>query len=403
MLDVTRLRVLVAVSRHGSVTAAAHALNYAQPSVSHHLARLEAETGTKLVQRVGRGIRLTDAGRLLAERATEVIGRLDAAENELAVFAGLRAGRLRLAAFPSALGTIVPTAAAILHDRHPGFDLRLTEAEPPEALRMLRAGYVDVALIFRHQPDDAGAARRAAPHALAPAAALDDPEIPIAPADRDDLREQVLLSEPMYLIMPDTAVCGGDPPLATAVTELWPADLARLSDQRWIAGCDRCREHLLRQCAAAGFTPRISFTTDDFVAAQALVTAGLGVTLLPALALRAARNPGIRTARLRGTRRSVVAIRYGEAPDPPATTLLLDALRAAAGAPGRSESVSRPEPPVVSAVPAGSALPEPAAAPLPSPPLPSRPLPSRPLPSRPLPSGRAANRRPSRCIGFSTL
>jgi DNA-binding transcriptional LysR family regulator len=342
MLDVTRLRVLIAVSRHGSVTAAAHALNYAQPSVSHHLARLEAETGTKLVQRVGRGIRLTDAGRLLAERAIEVIGRLDAAENELAVFAGLRAGRLRLAAFPSALGTIVPTAAAILHDRHPGFDLRLTEAEPPEALRMLRAGYVDVALIFRHEPDD-GIFRH-------------EPED--RATEHDDLRQQVLLSEPMYLIMPDTAVCGGDPPLATAVTELWPADLARLSDQRWIAGCDRCREHLLRQCASAGFTPRISFTTDDFVAAQALVTAGLGVTLLPALALRAARNPGIRTARLRGTRRSVVAVRYGEAPDPPATTLLLDALRAAAGAPGRSESVSRPE------LPAVSALPEPAAAPV---------------------------------------
>ena len=82
MLDVTRLRVLVAVARHGSVTAAAHSLNYAQPSVSHHLARLEAETGTKLIQKAGRGIRLTDAGRLLAERASEIIGRLDAAENE---------------------------------------------------------------------------------------------------------------------------------------------------------------------------------------------------------------------------------------------------------------------------------------------------------------------------------
>jgi DNA-binding transcriptional LysR family regulator len=359
MLDVTRLRVLIAVSRHGSVTAAAHALNYAQPSVSHHLARLEAETGTKLIQRVGRGIRLTDAGRLLAERATEVIGRLDAAENELAVFAGLRAGRLRLAAFPSALGTIVPTAAAILHDRHPGFDLRLTEAEPPEALRMLRAGYVDVALIFRHEPDEGGGGRRTTPRVSVLDPALDDADPPLALPDHDDLREQVLLNEPIYLIMPDTAVRGGEPPLATAVTELWPADLARLADQRWIAGCDRCREHLLRQCASAGFTPRISFTTDDFVAAQALVTAGLGVTLLPALALRAARNPGIRTARLRGTRRSVVAIRYGEAPDPPATTLLLDALRAAAGAPGRPEAVSRPEPPAVS-VPA---LPEPAAAP----------------------------------------
>src|SRR6201995_775778 len=158
MLDVTRLRVLVAVARHGSVTAAAHALNYAQPSVSHHLARLEAETGTKLIQRAGRGIRLTDAGRLLAERAAEIIGRLDAAENELAADKGLRGGRLGPAAFPSALGTIVPAAAALLREQQPGVDLRLTEAEPPEALRMLRAGYVDVALVFRYSPDPDGMA-----------------------------------------------------------------------------------------------------------------------------------------------------------------------------------------------------------------------------------------------------
>src|SRR5712664_974150 len=322
MLDVTRLRVLVAVARYGSVTAAARALNYAQPSVSHHLARLEAETGTKLVQRAGRGIRLTDAGRLLAERGVEVIGRLDAAENELAVFAGLRAGRLRLAAFPSALSTIVPAAAAILQERHPSVDLWLTEAEPPEAVRMLRAGYVDVALVFRHEAADSGRAG-SRDTLVAPGRASQD----------DDLREQVLLSEAVHLIMPDTAVCGGEPPLAPAVTELWAADLARLAEYRWIAGCDRCREHLLLQCASAGFTPRIAFTTDDFVAAQALVTAGLGVTLLPDLALRAARNPGVRTARLRGTRRSVVAVRYGEPPDPPATAVLLEALRLAAAGP----------------------------------------------------------------------
>ncbi len=335
--------MLVAVARHGSVTAAAHALNYAQPSVSHHLSRLEAETGTKLVQRAGRGIRLTDAGRLLAERATEVIGRLDAAENELAVFAGLRAGRLRLAAFPSALSTIVPAAAAILHERHPTVDLRLTEAEPPEAVRMLRAGYVDVALIFRHEPAEGGrtGTRDTAASHLDKA---DRDDEPVAAAEQDDLREQVLLAEAVHLIMPETTVRGGEPPLAPAVTELWPADLARLSEYRWIAGCDRCREHLLKQCALAGFTPRIAFTTDDFVAAQALVTAGLGVTLLPGLALRAARNPGVRTARLRGTRRCVVAVRYGEPPDPPATVVLLDALRVAAGdAPSPTGTLS-PEP-----------------------------------------------------------
>jgi DNA-binding transcriptional LysR family regulator len=334
MLDVTRLRVLVAVARHGSVTAAAHALNYAQPSVSHHLARLEAETGTKLVQRAGRGIRLTDAGRLLAERGAEVIGRLDAAENELAVYSGMRAGRLRLAAFPSALGTIVPAAAAMLRERHPSVDLRLTEAEPPEAVRMLRAGYVDVALVFRHEPEGDAA---------------DEGDAEPLAAEPGDMREQVLLSEAVHLIMPSAPK--GEPLLAPAVTEIWPADLARLSGQRWIAGCDRCREHLLRQCAAAGFTPKIAFTTDDFVAVQALVMADLGVATLPAMALQAARNPGVRTVRLRGSRRSVVAVRYGEPPDPPATALLLEVLRAAAvptvpspaaAAPAAAEAVAAP-------------------------------------------------------------
>src|SRR5262245_44617946 len=236
MLDVTRLRVLVAVARCGSVTAAARALNYAQPSVSHHLARLEAETGTKLIQRAGRGIRLTDAGRLLAERAAEVIGRLDAAENELAVYSGLRAGRLRLAAFPSALGTIVPGAAALLHSQHPTVDLRLTEAEPPEAVRMLRAGYVALALIVRPHRERDGPGARGAPGDGAAAGAPRTPG-----QDQGDLREQVLLSEPVYLIMPAGAGARGEPLLAPAVTEVWPADLARLAGQRWIAGCDRCR------------------------------------------------------------------------------------------------------------------------------------------------------------------
>ena len=191
MLDVTRLRVLVAVARCGSVTAAARELNYAQPSVSHHLARLEAETGTKLIQRAGRGIRLTDAGRLLAERAAEVIGRLDAAENELAAYTGLRAGRLRLAAFPSALGTIVPAAGAMLREHQPGVDLRLTEAEPPEALRMLRAGYVDVALVFRYSPDPDGMADGRDGKSTDDEGGIDRAE---------GLREKLLLDEPVHLV-----------------------------------------------------------------------------------------------------------------------------------------------------------------------------------------------------------
>jgi DNA-binding transcriptional LysR family regulator len=362
MLDVTRLRVLVAVARYGSVTAAARALNYAQPSVSHHLARLEAETGIKLIQRAGRGIRLTDAGRLLAERAAEVIGRLDAAENELAAYTGLRAGRLRLAAFPSALGTIVPAAAAMLRGHQPSIDLRLTEAEPPEALRMLRAGYVDVALVFRYFPDEPGP--ETAADAAAGLAGTAHAEGGLGPggtvfgttsfADDEDsaininegLRERLILDEPIHLVTsahgPGLAAPGGGAGLAGLAAsgggvEQAPPELSRYARHRWIAGCDRCRANLLRQCAQAGFTPKIAFTTDDYVAVQALVAAELGVSTLPALCLRAARHPGVKTTPLAGARRHVFAVRYGDPPDPPAVTMLMDVLRTAAepaGSPG---------------------------------------------------------------------
>ncbi len=316
MLDVTRLRVLVAVQRYGSVTAAARALNYAQPSVSHHLARLEAETGIKLIQRAGRGIRLTDAGRLLAERAAEVIGRLDAAEDELAAYTGLRAGRLRLAAFPSALGTIVPAAAAMLRGHQPSVDLRLSEAEPPEALRMLRAGYVDVAVIFRYFPDGPGPAVPATAESADPPGGVDDEDEGIDITE--GLREWLLLDEPVHLV------------ISAHGTEAPAPDLSRYARHRWIAGCDRCRANLLRHCAAAGFVPKVAFTTDDYVAVQALVAADLGVSTLPALCLRAARHPGVKTVPLAGTRRQVFAVRYGDPPDPPAVTALIDVLRAAA-------------------------------------------------------------------------
>ena len=153
MLDIVRLRVLAAIAAHGSVTKAAKHLNYSQPAVSHHLARLEAETGARLVQRSGRGIELTDAGRLLAGRAEEILGRLDAAEHELAAHVGQREERIRVAGFPSALATMVPAAAAWLRAEHPGVELLMTEAEPQTALRLLRGGRADVALVFRYLRD----------------------------------------------------------------------------------------------------------------------------------------------------------------------------------------------------------------------------------------------------------
>lgn len=287
MLDVVRLRVLAAVARHGSVTAAARELHYSQPSVSHHLSRLEAETGARLVQRVGRGIRLTEAGRMLAERAMEILGRLEAAEEELSAHVGLRSGRVRLAAFPSALGSFVPTAAMRLAAAHPGLDLRLTEAEPPRAVELLRAGQIDVAVIFTYP----GTARE------------------------DGVRLTPLLEEPGYLVTREPAA---------------ERSLAAYRNATWIAGCERCRSHLLELCAGAGFTPRISFTTDDYVAVQAMVAAGLGVTVLPRLALAAHRHPDLHLTELPGAGRQVLAAVYGEPPDPPATSALLATLTAAA-------------------------------------------------------------------------
>jgi DNA-binding transcriptional LysR family regulator len=333
---VTRLRVLVAVAQHGSVTAAARALNYAQPSVSHHLARLEAETGATLTQRSGRGIRLTDAGRLLAGRAEEILGRLDAAERELAAHVEQRQERIRLAGFASALATIVPAALSRLAAGHPGIDLLLTEAEEPEAMRMLRAGQVDVALVARHMQDGT----------------LIGP-----PTDTEGARARLILDEQVHLVtrpqpgsthgsgtqpgaaQPGAAQPGAAQPGAAqpagaqrGADEAGPTDLAAHAHSPWIAGCEHCRGHLVWLCQHAGFSPKIAFTTDDHVAAQALVAAGLGVTILPSLAIRAARHPGIHAQPLPGAWRQVFAVTYGQPPGPRAVDHLLDILTLAAAA-----------------------------------------------------------------------
>jgi len=173
MLDVTRLRVLDAVARLGSVTAAAKELHYTQPTVSHHLARLEVETGAQLLQRARRGIRLTPAGQLLADRAAEIIGRIDAADTELAAHVGLTAGRVRLAGFSSVIGSLVPRAAAALARTHPGLQISLTDTHPPEAVQLLRTGKIDVAIIFRYDETE---------------------------PEPDDIRLHHLLDDPLYLL-----------------------------------------------------------------------------------------------------------------------------------------------------------------------------------------------------------
>ncbi len=286
MLDVTRLRVIDAVARHGSVTAAARELHYSQPSVTHHLSRLEAETGAQLIQRVGRGIRLTQAGQLLAGRAAEILGRIEAADAELSAHVGLTAGRVRLAGFSSAIASLVPRAVAALAARHPGLEINLTDAHPLDALELLRTGKVEVAIIFRYdetEPEPAG------------------------------VRLHHLLDDPVFLLSKERE-----------------RELAGLREATWIAGCDRCRSHLLAVCADAGYEPRIGYVSDDMVVMQELVAAGLGVATLPGLALRAHRASGIVASKLPGPQRHVYAATYGAPPDPPDVVALLSALSDAA-------------------------------------------------------------------------
>ncbi len=250
MLDVNRLRVIDAVARHGSVTAAAKELHYSQPSVTHHLAKLEAETGAQLLQKVGRGIRLTPAGQLLADRAAEIIGRVAAADAELSAHVGLNAGRVRLAGFASAISALVLPAVAALGETHPGLEVGLVDTHPPEAIELLRTGQAEVAIIFRY----------------------DDTE-----PEPTGVRLQHLLDDPLYLLSQGSA-----------------QTLEELRDATWVAGCERCRSHLLSLCDEAGFAPRIGYSSDDMVLMQALVAAGLGVTTMPGLALRVHRPRGDR-------------------------------------------------------------------------------------------------------------
>lgn len=285
MLDVTRLRVLAAVAAHGSVTAAAAALHYSQPSVSHHLARLEVETGTQLVERVGRGIRLTAEGALLARRAVEIVGRVEAADAELAALVGLRAGRVRVAAFQSALSVLVPPAVAALRARHPDVDVRLVDVHPTVARQQLRAGEVDVAIVFRY--DD------------------------IVPAD--GIRYSHLVDDPMFLLSLDRG-----------------QTLTDHKDSDWIAGCEYCRGEFVETCEAAGFTPHIAYTSDDIIVDQALVAAGLGVTTMPGLALRSFQAAGVVASELGEFRRRVYVATFGDPPDPPTTRAFIAALRTVA-------------------------------------------------------------------------
>jgi DNA-binding transcriptional LysR family regulator len=250
MLNVVRLGVLKEVAYRGSFSAAAEALSYTQSAVSQQIAALESETGMALVERHPRGVSLTAAGQTLVGHAEGILARLDAAEASLSAIAGLRGGRLRVASFSTAGATLMPLAIATFRSAYPDVELTLAEGEPEEIVPRLRAGELDLALLFEFTGE--------------------------SPLQQDMTRTE-LLDDPLYLALPRRH------PLV-AKGRLRLADLA---EEAWVqtSRSSPCARHVVRSCHAAGFEPRVAFESDDYQTVQGLVAAGVGVALIPELAL----------------------------------------------------------------------------------------------------------------------
>ncbi len=255
MLNVARLRILREVAHCGSISAAASALSYTQSAVSQQIAALESETGLTLLERHPRGVSLTAAGQALVGHAEGILARLEAAEEAMAAIAGLRGGRLRMASFPTAGATLMPRAIASFRAAYPGVELSLAEGEPVEIAPRLRAGELDLALLFEFEGESLVGER---------------------------MTRAELLEDPMFLALPRSHR------LATRRR----LRLEDLSGEAWVqtSQASPCARHVVRCCHAAGFEPNVAFESDDYQTVQGLVAAGVGVALIPRMALSAVRD-----------------------------------------------------------------------------------------------------------------
>ncbi len=298
-LDPRRVLIFREVARAGSISAAARTLGWTQPAVSQHLTRLERDVGGPLLLRGAGGATPTEAGVALLRRADVVAAELYAAAEELAALTHLRAGRVRLVSYPSAAATLVPDAIGALAAEHPEIEVGLEAAEPPEAMAAVAAGDADLALVFGYDgpPEGIGA-----------------------------LAWRPLLDEPVHLVVPPGRRGPGR------------RGLAALADDDWIGGCVRCRLHLVACCEAAGFSPTLRHTTDDYVVVQNLVARGLGVTVLPASALAAYRHPDVRVVDLPALGRRHVGLAHRPGAETvPATAALVERIVALAAAWSRGD------------------------------------------------------------------
>jgi molybdate transport repressor ModE-like protein len=296
LFDVRRLRLLREVAHRGTIAAAAGAVALTPSAVSQHLSALERQVGTPLLRREGRGVALTEAARVLVAHTERVLAELERARAAVAELQGSVGGTVRLSAFPTAAGALVPDAIAACRAAHPDLQVQLEAREGDEAISALRSGHLDLALVYEYD--------------LLPAIAALGVEL------------VGLVSESLLVALPPTPV-RTDPVVR----------IAELREHHWIApGSDAALHRTLqRACGLARFAPEIEHASDDLTVILALVSAGVGVSLIPQMALESATaNVQLRPVTEPTLHRTVsVAVRAGTRTNP-AHAAVIDALRRAA-------------------------------------------------------------------------
>ncbi len=270
MFDLNQLRLLQEVGRTGSYSAAGRELGYTQPAVTYQMRNLERQVGTPLAVRLGRTMRLTSAGEALLEHADRITAQVRAAEHEMAALVGRHAGVVRLAAFPSSCATLVPRAIMALSRKLPSVEVRLLQAEPPQARQLVRGGEADLALCYWFGSSGSQSADQA--------------------VARSPLERIHILTEEVSLVLPVAHPAAHHKLIA----------LEQLVDDTFIIAGANFQDLLQRAAKEAGFTPKITLVADDYVAMQALVGHGLGITLIPNLALTAHRDERVIPRTLQG-------------------------------------------------------------------------------------------------------
>ncbi|WP_274911357.1 LysR family transcriptional regulator [Streptomyces sp. WZ-12] len=250
MLDFRRLHVLHAVAREGSMTRAAKALAFTPSAVSQHISSLEHQAGTPLLIRLKRGVQLTDAGRLLVEHTEAMLQRLATAQHELDDLIHLRAGRLRMATFPSAGARLLPAAITAFRRSHPDVELTLHSHSSDRSVELLRSGQLDLAVLYTYDFADL--------------------------VDLTGINAVPLLQDTMHVALP-----AGHP-----LSDRSEVSAAQLRGEAWIQNHDpMCSRMLSHICGLAGFAPKVVFDSDDYATVSRLVEAGLGVAAVPSLAV----------------------------------------------------------------------------------------------------------------------